>query len=179
MLRWPDILPHLRFRPSHVVLLAAVVAVGTPGCVRKPSMELHDARVQTASPAGVHMDIHLLVRNKNRFDIQVRNVRVDATLAGRHRLPPIQYSPNVWLRAKSKQIVRVPMIIPWFMVPTLLAETARSPTIPYRVRGVADVTGTSTFKVKRDSYPVDEKGKIPRNALLMAARSVNPFGLPY
>lgn len=153
------------------------VLLAAPGCVKKPKMELYDARIQSASPVGIGMEVHLKVKNPNRFDIQVRNVRVDVTIAGRHRLPPVMYSPNQWLRSKSTSIVRVPMLIPWPMVPVILAETARAPSVPYRVTGHADVTGTSSLKIKRDSYPVDESGQIPRHALLMAARSVSPFPL--
>ncbi len=157
------------------ILVGLAMALATPACVSKPTMELHDARVQTASPAGIGMDVYLKVRNKNRFDIQVRNVRVDVTIASRHRLPPVQFSPNQWLRSKSTSLVRVPMIIPWPMVPVVLAESARSPMIPYRVRGAVDVTGTSSFRVKKNNHPVDESGQIPRQALLMAAQSLNPF----
>lgn len=138
-------------------------------------MELHHAEVQTASPMGIGMTVYLRVNNSNSFDVQVRNVRVQTTLQGRWTLPPLVYSPNQWLPADGTTIVAAPVIIPWGMVPPLLGETAMNANIEYRVRGEADVTAIRSVGIKSDNYPVDETGKIPRIAVLQAARSSMPF----
>jgi len=97
-------------------------------------------------------------------------------LQNRWTLPPFGYSPNQWLPADRFTIVRAPVQIPWPLVGPLLAETAMSPTISYRVQGEADVTATRSIGLKVNRHPVDETGTIPRIAVLQAARSVFPFG---
>jgi hypothetical protein len=156
-------------------LVAGVGGLFLPGCVSKPTMELHHAEVRTASPAGIGMDVYLKVHNDNSFDVQVRNVRVQTTMQGRWTLPGVAYSPNQWLPAGKTTIVAAPVLIPWPMVAPLLAETAASPTIEYRVRGNADVTAIRSVGIKSDNYPVDETGTIPRIAVLQAARTTMPF----
>lgn len=144
-------------------------------CVSKPKMQLHHAEIRSAGPAGIGMEVFLRVNNENSFDVEVRNVRVQTVLQNRWQLPPMAYSPNQWLPADRYTIVRAPVIIPWPLVGPLLAETAMSPTISYRVRGEADVTAIRSIGIKSDNYPVDETGTIPRVAVLQAARSVFPF----
>ncbi len=146
-----------------------------PSCVSKPKMELHHAEVRTAGPAGIGMEVFLRVNNQNSFDVQVRNVRVQTTMAGRWTLPPVSYSPNQWLPADGTVIVRAPVIIPWTLVVPLMGETAMSDRISYRVRGEADVTAIRSLGIRSDNYPVDESGSVPRMAVLQAARGTFPF----
>lgn len=156
-------------------LLGGVSVLVLPGCVSKPKMELHHAEVQTAGPMGIGMNVYLRVNNDNSFDVQVRNVRVQTTLQGRWTLPPVAYSPNQWLPADGTTVVQAPVIIPWPLVAPLLAETAMSPSISYRVRGEADVTAIRSIGIRSDNYPVDETGSIPRIAVVQAARTTMPF----
>lgn len=144
-------------------------AFALPACVSKPKMQLHHAEVRAAGPMGIGMEVFLRVNNENSFDVQVRNVRVQTVLQGRWGLPPVAYSPNQWLPADGTTIVSAPVIIPWTLVGPLLAETATSPTISYRVRGEADVTAIRSIGIKSNNYPVDETGSIPRIAVLQAA----------
>jgi len=95
------------------------------------------------------------------------NVRV--VIGGRYTLPPVIYSPNQWLPAGENTYVRVPMLIPYQLIPRLLQETVSSPVIQYRVQGIADVTATRLFGVQRDNFPVDEMGSVGRRDLAMAA----------
>jgi hypothetical protein len=145
------------------------------GCVSKPTMQLHHAEIRSAGPAGIGMQVFLRVNNDNSFDVEVRNVRVQTTMAGRWTLPPMSYSPNQWLPADGTTIVQAPVIIPWGLVPPLLAETVASPVIKYRVRGEADVTAIRSIGIRSNNYPVDEEGEIPRIAVLQAARPMFPL----
>jgi hypothetical protein len=156
-------------------LLVGAGAWLLPACVSKPKMQLHHAEVRSAGPMGIGMEVFLRVNNENSFDVQVRNVRVQTTMQNRWTLPPVAYSPNQWLPADGTTIVVAPVLIPWALVGPLLAETAMSPTITYRVRGEADVTAIRSLGIRSDNYPVDETGSIPRIAVLQAARSSMPF----
>jgi hypothetical protein len=133
-------------------------------------MQLHHAELRSASLHGVGLDVYLKVDNPNSYDVQVRNVRVEVQV-GRYPLPPFAFSPNQWLPSGEVTLVRVPMVIPYQVVPGLLADTVTSPGIRYHVRGSADVTATRLFGVERDNYPVDEDGVIDRMALVAAART--------
>ena len=146
-----------------------------PSCVSKPQMELHHAEIRSAGPAGIGLQVFLRVNNQNSFDVQVRNVRVQTTMAGRWTLPPVAYSPNQWLPADGTVIVQAPVIIPWTLVVPLMGETAMSDRIEYRVRGEADVTAIRSLGIRSDNYPVDETGSVPRVAILQAARPMFPF----
>lgn len=155
--------------------LALAVALALTACVHKPTMQLHHAEISNAGPNGIGMTVYLTVNNPNSFDVQVRNVRVQSTVAGRWTLPPVAYSPNQWLPADGSTVVAAPVVIPWVLVMPLLAETAARPDIPYRVQGAVDVTAIRSLGVRSDNYPVDENGSIPRFAVLQAARGMFPF----
>ncbi|MCB9590673.1 MAG: hypothetical protein H6718_35025 [Polyangiaceae bacterium] len=155
-------------------LLGAGASLVVPACVSKPQMTLHHAEIRSASPVGITMQVFFSVHNDNSFDVQVRNVRVNTTLQGKYKMPYLEYSPNVWLPSDRTVIVDAPTLIPWLLVPPLLAETVTKPSIKYRVKGSADVTGTSSLKIKSDNYPVDEEGAIPRVAVWQAAQSMFP-----
>lgn len=146
-----------------------VVLLASSGCVSKPVVELHSARLAAASPRGVGFDVFLKVNNDNAFDVQVRNVNVNVVIAKRFALPAVQFCPNVWLPADKSTLVRVPMVLPWTMVPPLLAATVGSKMIPYRARGTADVTAVRMLGIQRNDYPVDEEGELSRGALVVAA----------
>lgn len=152
---------------SLVWLVLVVLLLG--GCVSKPVVELHSARLAMATPQGIGMDVFLRVNNENSFDVQVRNVNVNVVIAGRFQLPPVQFSPNQWLAADKSTLVRVPMVVPWPMVAPLLAATVGSKTITYRARGTADVTAVRMLGIQRNDYPVNEKGELSRAALVAAA----------
>jgi hypothetical protein len=156
-------------------LLGGAGVLLVPACVSKPKMQLHHAEIRNAGPAGIGMEVFLRVNNDNSFDVQVRNVRVQTVLQNRYALPPLAYSPNQWLPADGTTIVSAPVMIPWPMVAPLLAETATSPTIGYRVRGEADVTAIRSLGIDSDNYPVDESGTVPRIAVLQAARAMMPI----
>jgi len=150
---------------SWLVLLALALS----GCVSKPVVELHSARLAMASPQGIGMDVFLRVNNENAFDVQVRNVNVNVVIAKRFALPPVQFSPNQWLPADKSTLVRVPMVVPWPMVAPLLSATIGSKVITYRARGTADVTAVRMLGIQRNDYPLNEEGELSRSALVAAA----------
>jgi LEA14-like dessication related protein len=149
--------------------LVVTAALGASGCAERPTMRLHHAEIRFASLQGVGLDIVMAVDNTNSFDIQIRNVRVEVLLAERYNIPAIDYSPNTWLPAGQKTLLRVPVVIPYTLIPQLINDTANTPQIKYHVRGSADVTATRSFGVERDNYPIDEGGSIARNDMLAAA----------
>ncbi len=151
-------------------LLSGAAALLATACVSKPQMQLHHAEIRAANLMGIQMEVYFNVFNDNGFDVQVRNVRVNTVLQKKYPMPYLEYSPNTWLPAHRTVIVTAPTLIPWHLVPNLLMETASRPSISYRVKGSADVTATSSLKVKSDNYPVDEEGTIPRAAILQAAQ---------
>lgn len=139
------------------------------GCAEKPTLRLHHAELRSASLRGVGLDVYMTVNNPNSFDLEIRNVRVTVEFAGKYALPEIVDSPNQWLPAGQSTLVRVPVAIPFAIVPNLVNETARSTELRYTVKGSADVTAVRALGVEKDDYPIDEAGVLQRSALLAAA----------
>jgi hypothetical protein len=155
--------------PRHLVL-ATALALGSAGCAaEKPTLRLHHAELRSASLRGLGLDVYLTVDNPNSFDIEIRNIRVTVAFAERHALPTIDYSPNQWLAAGQSTVVRVPVVIPFAIVPGVVHEARRSPTLRYTVKGSADVTAVRALGVEKDNYPIDEAGTLSRDQLLAAA----------
>jgi hypothetical protein len=152
-----------------LLTLAAV-----PACVEKPAITVHHAELRGLSAWGLNVMILLQVRNDNGYDVMIRSVNVHATF-GRGLNLPVSFAPNQWLRANQTTFVQVPVTLPWTAVPQLVAETTGAYAIPYHVKGVADVTATSTFQINRNNYPIDEDGAIPRQLVVDAARSAIPL----
>jgi hypothetical protein len=112
------------------------------------------------------------VQNDNSYDIQIRNVRAEVTIAERYKLAPINIQPNQWLPSEQGTIVRVPVVIPWQVVYPIVQETLDATTISYHVTGSADVTAVRMLGIERDNYPLDEGGSVRRQDLVNAASSV-------
>jgi hypothetical protein len=152
------------------VLAAAVIALAPlAGCVSKPAVTLQSAQLRSASLRGVGLDVFLKVENDNSYDIQIRNVRAQVTIADRYPLMPIDIQPNQWLPADQATVVRVPIVIPWQVVSPIVRATLGRPLITYRVKGSADVTAVRMLGIERDNYPVDEGGSVLRQDLVNAA----------
>ncbi|HTJ83658.1 MAG TPA: hypothetical protein VL400_18190 [Polyangiaceae bacterium] len=152
---------------SKVFFVVCLMFAGA-GCVTEPAMKLYGARVAYATPAGVGLNMTMKVENDNAFDIQLRSVAANVTLADRYRLPTVYASPNIWLQAGRATLVQVPVLIPWALVAPLTAATVGSSTVSYRVLGRADVTATRAFEIDFDAYKVDQEGKFSRVDLVMA-----------
>lgn len=156
------------------VALALSLVGGIVGCAKVPTMRLWRTEVLAPSPTGVNLAVWLHVDNPNGFDVQVRNVRAQMMLQGQQRayhLPPIDFSPQVWLAANSRTPVWVPVVIPWNMLMPLVSEVPFQPYVPYTVTGFADVTATSTGKFERDAVQFSEVGKLSRQELMNAQAS--------
>ncbi len=159
-----------RFTSGRVLLLVVLLTLtGLTGCVREPTIGIHSGGIRGLGPQGVTLNLGLAVRNDNSFDVMVRNFTTDVTLAGRHRLPTLTYSPNVWLPSDKTTIVQIPVVIPWNMVAPILATTATRRDISYVAVGHADVTATRALEIDVNEYALSEEGSFSRLELLQAA----------
>ncbi|HNS97486.1 MAG TPA: hypothetical protein PLJ27_03935 [Polyangiaceae bacterium] len=155
-------------------LLAFTLVLTAVSCAKKPTLQLHHAQISHVSPMGVVANVVVKVNNSNSFDIQVRNMYAQTTLAGHFQLPPINIQPNIWLPAKETTYVTTPVTIPWTMIPGVMMTTLGNEYISYQVQGYADVTATRSLGVKVNNEPLNEQGLIPREMMLQAARPTLP-----
>jgi hypothetical protein len=155
--------------------LLVLLGASTVGCVSEPVLEVHSAWLRSASPEGVGLDLYLQVNNENAFDVQVRDVRAQVTIADRFPLPPLRFNPEQWLPAGRSTLLRVPMTLPWPVIPPLLSLTVGSDSIRYRVQGAADVTAVRMLRIQRNDYPIDEERSMNRTDLVRVAQRSLPF----
>ncbi|MCL2825076.1 MAG: LEA type 2 family protein [Polyangiaceae bacterium] len=149
----------------------ALCVCGSPlSCGSTPTLEVYQADVKAINLTGIVVDVMIKIHNSNGFDIQVRSLVAQTTIAGQYQLPPIHMQPNLWLPAKGTTSMIAPVTIPWQMVPGLLAATANNEKIPYRVEGYADVTATQSMGIKLNNEKLSDQGEIPRDMLLSFAR---------
>jgi LEA14-like dessication related protein len=139
------------------------------GCVSKPVVTLHHAEVRAASLTGIGLEVFLKVENNNAYDVKVRSVHAQVTIAGKYALDPIDIAPDQWLGSNSSTLVSVPLQIPWTLIPALISETLGSPEVKYHVTGVADVTAVRALMIEKNNYPVDEDGVLPRQVFVDAS----------
>lgn len=165
----------VRRRLALGLISGAALALALTGCASDPTMRIHHAELRSASFYGVGLDMMLQVYNPNSYDIQIRNVRANVVISGRYSLPPLVFSPNQWLPAGEKTLVRVPMLIPYMLVPRLIDESVYAPIIYYSVNGSVDVTAVRMLGVEKDNYPINEQSSITRQALMAAAGRSMPF----
>lgn len=134
--------------------------------------EVSGVRIAFPPSLGIVMTTVVDVYNPNSYDVAIRAMRGQLTIADRYTLP-IDWRPGpdgVWLGSDAITQVRVPVTLPMDLALALLRETYTSPTVSYHVTGTADVTATRTFKVEKDDYSVDERGTFSRQQLEIAIR---------
>ncbi len=149
--------------------LLALCLLGA-ACVRDPTVRLDHAELNgvqlTSFPPrlGIVLTLAVDITNPNGFDVAVRGMRGQVAMMDRYpvnldfRPPP----PGIWLRAGSTTPVRMPVDMPIETAAAVLRESFASPVVEYRVQALVDVTGSSTFKVNRDNFPVDLRGSVTR-----------------
>ncbi len=145
-----------------VLLLATLLAL--VGC--EPAVQLKSATLRGAGPTGLAFDAMLSIDNPNVFDVQVRAVRANVKVEDVRGYVPVYATPNTWIPAGRKMIVAVPVVIPWGMVPQIVAATVSQAKVEYTVTGNADITATRAFAIDRDMYEFDQDGEIPRGFFL-------------
>jgi hypothetical protein len=167
-------LPSRAVSLRRAAFLAATLATLMTGCVKKPTMSLDHAeltgvgiRLGAPPSIGVLMTVVLNVHNPNGYDVAVRAVRGQVVFGGRYGHPVDFRAPGdgVWLRAGTVTRVSVPIQLPLELAFALVRDAAFSPTIPYRFTGKADVTATSSLRLERDDYAVDEAGVLTRQQM--------------
>ncbi|MFO0659688.1 MAG: hypothetical protein U0165_07650 [Polyangiaceae bacterium] len=157
-----------------VVATSLVLGLMATGCVTTPTLALHHAEVSGVGMAGVNVNVIVQVNNKNSFDVMVRNLNANITIADKYPLFPVAFNPNQWLGSKSSSLMSVPVTIPWPMMPGLLAETLGSENIKFHIKGTADVSATRALEIQRNNESIDQDGKISRAMILTAARNSMP-----
>jgi len=153
------------------VLLLTLLA--TSACVHDPTVRLDHAELNGVQMAlfpprvGVLLTVVVVVTNPNSFDVAIRGMRGQVVLSEKYPLP-IAYrapEPGVWLPAGQSTPLRVPVDMPVELAVALVREALGAPLITFHVTGVVDVTGTSTFKIDRNDFPVDLRGTMTRQAV--------------
>lgn len=170
---WSNVLT-MRFVRVAVMLVVVTMGAMTASCASKPTLKVDHARVTGVGPLGIGLDVVVRVYNSNSFDIMIRNVHAQTTLAGRYQLPAVNVQPNLWLPAKKETYVSTPVVVPWTLVPGVLSATMGSEHVSYHVQGYADVTATRALGVEVNNEPLDERGSVPREVMLGAARTMIP-----
>jgi hypothetical protein len=148
---------------------AGCLGAGLAACVSEPAVKLHAARIAGVDRGGVRLDVTLAIHNDNSIDLMVRDLRITLLMGRGYAVPPVQVSPNVWLRAGTTTPIDVPVVVPWQIVRPLVLETLGSTTIPYHASGFANVTATQAFEIDIDDYVIDQNGAIARQDLVLAA----------
>jgi LEA14-like dessication related protein len=156
----------IRFRRALLVAASALSLAFASGCVSKPVIALHHADLKEVSLQGLDLKVVIQIHNPNAYDVEVRAVHAQVTIAGKYKLEPMDLQPNKWLPAGETTLIAVPVYIPWPMVPGLIAETLGTPDVKYRVQGSADVTATRTFGIEKNNYPLDEEASLPRQVFV-------------
>jgi hypothetical protein len=162
-----------RVRLALLALLALVLAIPLVGCVHEPTVVLDHAELNGVQMAvfpprlGVLLTVVVDITNPNSFDVGVRGMRGQVVLAEKYPLP-ISWQPpppGQWLRAGATTPVRIPVDMPIELAIALLRDSLGAPAIGYHITGQVDVTGSSTFKLDRDNYPVDLVGTMTRQQI--------------
>ncbi len=139
------------------------------GCIPRPVVELDSARITSASKSGVSLMMRLRVNNSMPFDVRVRNVRAQVTVADRYPLPYVRFNPDQWMPANSWSYIYVPAVIPWATIAPLAAATVTSDIVGYHIAGYVDVTATRLIGFQVNDYTLDDDASVSRADLLFAA----------
>ncbi len=155
-----------------VALLTATFAV--VGCAKQPTMRLNHAEVSGVVfglPPGVMMTVVMDVYNPNSYDVAVRSMQGEVIFLDRYSLPIQFESPGegTWLAANATTQVRVPVSVPGELAARFVSDAIAQPTIPFTVKGKANVTATRSLKVESDNYAIDARGELSRADLQSAA----------
>lgn len=145
------------------VTLLAVLS--SASCVEKPTMRIHHAEIQGVAATGIALNVVLAIENSNVYDIQVRTVDVDVSVANRPA-GRFHLDPNLWLNSGKTTLLAVPVVVAWSLLPAILSESLSENVVKYKVQGYADVTATRSLEIEKDAYPINEEGELPRSLFL-------------
>jgi hypothetical protein len=149
----------------------------TSACATQPVVRLHHANLLGASPMGLRFDVVLEVENRNPFDVEVRSVRGNPSIAGTRGLGPMALEPRQWLPAGRAVLIAVPISVPWPVAASVALEALSRGEVSYRFVGVADVTATRALRVEWNQYPIDIEGELPASFFASAGGGGLQFGV--
>jgi hypothetical protein len=156
--------------------MVALVLFTVAGCAKQPTMRLNHAEVSGVvlglpPSVSVTMTVVMDVYNPNSYDVAVRAMQGEVVFLDRYSLPIQFTSPGegTWLAANATTQVRVPVNVPGDLAARFISDAIASPTIPFNVKGKANVTATRSLKVEADNYSIDARGELSRADLQNAA----------
>lgn len=157
-----------------VMVALLIAAVASAGCAKQPTMRLNHAELSGVAfglPPSVLMTVVMDVYNPNSYDVAVRSMQGEVVFLGRYSLPIQFESPGegTWLGANATTQVRVPVNVPGELAARFVSDAIAQPTIPFNVKGKANVTATRSLKVESDNYTIDARGELSRADLQNAA----------
>ncbi|MCL2776548.1 MAG: LEA type 2 family protein [Polyangiaceae bacterium] len=132
--------------------------------------EINGVHIALPPSVGVVMTQVIDVYNPNPYDVAIRAMRGQVTIADKYTLPIDFRAPGdgLWLASGTTTTVRIPVTIPMPLALAIGHETVTSNVVPFRVIGKADVTATRTFQLEKDDYSVDAQGTFTRQQLQIA-----------
>ncbi|MCL2725983.1 MAG: hypothetical protein FWD69_16280 [Polyangiaceae bacterium] len=132
--------------------------------------EINGVRFAMPPGAGIVMTQVLDVHNPNSYDVAIRAMRGQVTIADKYVMPIDFRAPGdgMWLAANAMTTVRIPVTIPMDLALLIAKETYTTPIVNFHVVGKADVTASRTFKLEKDDYSVDERGSFTSQQLRLA-----------
>jgi LEA14-like dessication related protein len=150
-----------------LLLLACLGACGRP---EPPTITPEKGEVSSVGPDGIHLVLHLGVKNPNRYDLSARSVTGRVKLAGQYDLGSVTVTQPFQLAAGKTTPMAVPMTVALRDVPRVLALAATNPTLPYEVEGQVTIGGE---KINVD-LPFRLSGIVTQEQLLKATANSLP-----
>jgi hypothetical protein len=127
-------------------------------------------RIGFPPSVGIVMTPVIDVYNPNSYDVAIRAMRGQISIADKYTMPLDFHASGdgLWLNSKATTTVRIPVTIPMDLALAIARETVTSPVVNFRVTGKADVTASRTFQLEKDDYSVDESGTFSSQQLRIA-----------
>jgi len=159
-----------RTRARHVGF-PFLLSIALVGCVKQPVVTIDHANVKGLDLDGIAVDVYLKVHNANTFDVKIRKVHADVVIAKQVPLPPVDLTPDVWVKSNDDTILPVSTKVPWTVVPIIMDKTLKANRVTFHFKGNADVTATRAFGIQEDHYPIEQDGELPREIFVKGGGS--------
>jgi LEA14-like dessication related protein len=161
----------------HVVKLARFFAVSflagyllACGRPEPPTITPERGEVTAVGPDGIHLVLHLGVKNPNRYDLSARSVTGRVKLAGQYDLGSVTVAEPFQLPSGKATSMAVPMTVALKDLPLVLGLAAMNKTLTYDVEGTVNVGGENL----NVDLPFHLNGVVTQEQLLKATANSLP-----
>ncbi len=154
-------------------VVSVSLALWVMGCSKPepPTLTSEKVVVTKSSAQGLELEVTLSAKNPNSIKLQANSIKGKVTINQATELAEVSVPTKISLPANKTTQIVVPVKVQWGAAAAMALAAMNSPTIPFTMKGTANVGGDSL----NVDLPFTVQGTLTRQQLIDAVQGSLPM----